>query len=264
MGGKTERVEIKNISSIEDIGRAIEFEIARQMKERSVRETRRFDSMKGKTMRMRGKEEAEDYRFISDPDLRDIVIDKKFISEIENELPETPEEKLKKLVRKHGIEKKNAEVLAKNIDVVEFFEKVAEKIDAKFALPWVSVELLRFLNYNKKKLDEVNINVDDFVSLLKLVKEGKITELQGKKILDKFYPKSFNPAKKVEEKIDDEKVLEKFAEKVIRENSRAVLDYKAGEKKSFNFLLGKIMEATSRRADFKIAGRVLERLLKKR
>lgn len=262
IAGKTERVEIKNISSIEDIGRAIDYELERQAREGSVRETRRYDSLKGKTIRMRGKEEAEDYRFISDPDLKDIVIDKKFISGIENNLPESPEEKLEKLVRKYKIDEKNAEVLVKNIDIVEFFEKVADRIDAKFALPWVSVELLRFLNYNKKKLEEVQMDVGHFVALLKMVKEGRITELQGKQVLNKFYPKSFDPTKEVEGKIDNEKALVQFAEKAITANPKAVEDYRNGDVNALNFLMGEIMKMTNRRADFKIARKVLERLLR--
>ncbi len=258
-----ERVEIKNINSIEDIGRAIEFEISRQRSEGSEQETRRFDSFKGMTFRMRGKEDVQDYRFISDPDLQDVFVDKKFVELLRKKIPESPDEKLEKFIKKHKIGKNDAEVLAKNIDVAEFFEEVvASGIEAGFALPWVTVELLRHLNYNKTTLDSVEIKVEHFVSLLKLVKSGKITELQGKQILNKFYPRSFDPSKKVEGRISDEKELEKIALRVIEENKKAVEDYKNGEEKSFNFLMGKIMKKSDRRADFKVAMKVLERLLK--
>jgi aspartyl-tRNA(Asn)/glutamyl-tRNA(Gln) amidotransferase subunit B len=116
ISGKTERVEIKNINSLENIKKAIDYELERQNKEGSVRETRRFDAVKGKTIRMRGKEEQDDYRFIRDPDLKEIVLSEKFIEKIKKNLPESPEEKLEKLVSKFKIDKKNAEVLAKEID----------------------------------------------------------------------------------------------------------------------------------------------------
>jgi len=94
--GKTERVEIKNINSIENIGKAIDYEIERQLREGGKqRETRRFDEAKGKTEKMREKESAEDYRFINEPDLQEIIIDKTTISRIREELPEMPEEKLR-------------------------------------------------------------------------------------------------------------------------------------------------------------------------
>lgn len=264
IAGKTQRVEIKNINSLESIEKAINYELERQMKEGSMLETRRWDDIAGKTIRMRGKEEAEDYRFISDPDLQNIVIDKKMVSSLKEKMPESPDVKLEKLIKKYKIDKKNAEILAKNIDIVSFFERVAEKVDAKFALPWVTVELLRFLNYNKKKLDEVDVKVEHFAALLKLVRDGKITELQGKAMLNKFYPKSFMPSAGGEGKISDVSELKKVALSVISENGKAVSDYKAGEKKAFEFLMGKIMEATKKRADFKIARAVLEKELKGR
>jgi len=261
--GKSERVEIKNISSIENIGKAIEYELGRQMKEGSVRETRRYDEAKGKTIRMRGKEEAEDYRFITDPDLKDIVLDEKLVKALKESLPESPDEKLAKMIKKYKIDKENAEILTKNIDIADFTEEVAGKIDIKFALPWITGSLLRLLNDNKAKMSDAKIEVEHFVELLELVKSKKITELQGKTILKKFYPASFSPlAKKVEGRITDKKELEKIAREVIGKNKKAVEDYKKGEKKSFEFLMGEIMRATSKRADFKVARDVLAGLLK--
>ena len=255
--GKSERVEIKNVSSIESIGKAIDYELKRHSEEevRKV-ETRRFDALKGKTIKMRDKEGAEDYRFIVDPDLKPIVVDDDFVDIIRKRIPETPDKKLEKLIKKFKINGKNAEVLAKNIDIVEFFEKVVEKVNPGFAMPWVTIELLRFLNYNKTTLNKVDLKVEHFVALLNLVKSGKITELQGKQLLNKFYPKSFMPDK-VESRIIDKKELEKIAEECMKENKKAVDDYKAGEPKALDFLMGKIMEKTKRRADFKISREVL-------
>jgi len=261
---KTERVEIKNLNSIENIAKAIEYELDRQMKEGSQRETRRFDEMKGKTFRMRGKEEVEDYRFISDPDLQDIVFDSKFVDELKKSLPESPEKKLDNIIKKFKIGENDAEILAKNIDIAEFFEKVVEKINAGFALPWVTVELFRFLNYNKTNLEGVDIKVEHFVELLEMVKSGKISVLKGKQILNQFYPKSFSVKNIVakEGKISDKKELEKVAKGVIKENVNVVKDYKSGEKNAFNYLMGEIMKKTNRRADFNVAREVLKEMLK--
>lgn len=269
LAGKTERVEIKNLNSIENIGKAIEHELERQMHEGSVRETRRFDVLKGKTFRMRGKEEAEDYRFIGEPDLQEIVLDSKFVEELKRKLPESPEKKLEKFIEKHRIGKIDAEVLTKHVDIAEFFESVAEKgmkfgMRVEFMLPWVTVELLRFLNYNKCSLDNVEIKVEHFVELLELVKKGEISVLKGKEILNKFYPKSFSVSEivKKEGKISDRKELEKIAVLVIRENEKAVEDYKKGDVRAFNFLMGAVMQKTRKRADFKVAREELERLLR--
>ena len=257
---------MKNINSIEDIGRAIDFELQRQSEEGGkVKETRRFDSVKGKTIVMREKEGAADYRFIREPDLMDVVLDKMWVSELKENLPEMPEEKLEKLVKKYKIGKKDSEVLAKNLEIVEFFEEVVEKGKFKpdFVLPWVTIELLRVLNWNKKKMDDVDIKVEHFIGLLELVKEKKITELQAKKILNDFVPKSFDVTKKAKERISDEKEILEIVKKVIKENPKAVGDYRNGEKNALNFLVGKVMAKTQGRADVSIVRNILEKELKK-
>lgn len=260
---KTKRVEIKNINSLENIKKAIDYELERHLKEDvKVSETRRFDPTKGKTIVMRSKENAEDYRFISDPDLLDLNLSKEFINAEKNKIPESPEVKLEKLIKKYKIDKYYAEVLTKNIDVVEFFERVAEKTDVNYALNWVTGNLLRLMNDNDTTLDKCDIKVEHFVSLLNLVKSEKITELQAKAILKQFYPKSFDPAQnKIEGKITDEKEIEGFAKSAMEKYPKAVSDYKAGEKNSLNYLLGEIMKLSNKRADFAVAKKVLEKLL---
>ncbi len=259
--GKTERVEIKNINSIESVVRAINYELERQAREGSVLETRRFDELSGKTVSMRSKEKQEDYRFIADPDLRDVILDKKFIGKLESELPEMPEEKLAKLVKNWKIDKKNAEVLAKNLDIAEFFERVVEKTDdGSFALPWVTIELLRVLNWNKTTLDRVAIKAEHFAKLLELVRSKKITELQAKQVLNKFVPKSFDPSG-TESKIDDEKELERIAKDILKKSSGVISGIKERDRK-INYAMGEIMKATQRRADYKVVRKVLEKLVK--
>lgn len=263
--GKTVRTEVKNVNSISEIVKVIEHEFDRHRKTNiKVEETRRWNTKSGKTESMRSKESQADYRFISDPDLPVIKINNKEVKIIESSLPETPQEKLKKIIKTHKIDKKNAEVLTKHLEIVEFFENVSKKIDSKFALPWITIELLRVLKYNKKNLDEVEIQVEHFIELLDLVKNKTLTELKAKQILNKFIPKSFSPKKEIKSsaRITDEKELKKLAEKVIKSNAKAVQDYKSGNQNSFNFLMGQIMNLSSRRADYKIAGEILRKLLK--
>lgn len=260
--GKSQRVEIKNINSLENISKAIDYEIARQIKEGGfVKETRRFDAEKNKTFVMRSKEESQDYRFISDPDLVNINLTDQFINNLKNSLPESPSIKLDKLIKKYGIDEKNAKVLAKNLEVVEFYEYVSSKIDPIYVLPWITVELLRFLNYNKCSLGEINLNPDHFVNLLNLVKEKKITEQQAKKTLDEFYPKSFDPTKNVKEKISNNFEIEKLVSNVLDSEKNAVQKYFNGDKKIINYLIGQVMKLSDGRADFIIVKKILENKL---
>ena len=212
---------------------------------------------------MRTKEQAEDYRFISDPDLQLLRLEKIFIEKIKENLPENPEEKLQKFIKQHKISKNDSEILAKNLDIAEFFEKVSEKIRPEFALPWINIELLRHLNYNKTTLDKVEIKPEHFIKLLHLVKEKKITELQAKQILNKFYPNSFDPSLNIKEKITDEKEIEKIAKKAIEKNKKSVEDYLNGEEKAFNYLMGEIMKISEKRADYSIARKILLKILEK-
>ncbi len=179
-------------------------------------------------------------------------------------MPETPKEKLNNLIKQHKIEKKDAEILANNFELVELFEQIIKKVPAKFALPWVTGELLRVLNYNKKNLEEVNISPEHFIQLLKLVQENKLTELKAKQILNKFVPSSFSPIEeaKSSEKITDKKELEKIIDNVIKSNSKPVQDFKSGEKNALNFLMGEIMKLSSRRADYKLSLEILKEKLK--
>ena len=213
---------------------------------------------------MRTKENAEDYRFISDPDLPVIILEKKYIEQLKKELPETPSEKLEKLIKKYKIPAENAEVLTKKLEIVEFFENIIEKTEPKLAVRYVTEELLSVLNYNKKELEDVDINPEHFIKLLKAIEQNKITELKAKDILRSWKDKSVDPTKEMESNasISDDKEIEKFALQIIKENSKAVEDYKNGEEKSINFLIGQLMRVTNKRADFKTAKEVLEKLLK--
>jgi len=264
-----ERIEIKNLNSLLNIRQAINFEFSRQKKEKVItRETRRFDSVKGITIKMREKEQAEDYRFIPDPDLPIVEIKNQIVNELKKQIPESPQQKLAKIISKYKIDKKNAEILTNNFELAEFFEKVASKIEPNFALPWVTIELLRVLNWNKKTLESenVNINPEHFIELLKLVKEKKLTELKAKQILNGFIPRSFSPLTQLKktERITDKKEIESICLKVISTNKQAIQDYKSGKKEALDFLMGEVMKLSQRRADYKTAREVLEKLLRAR
>ncbi len=265
---KGERVELKNINSIENIKNAIEVEVARQIKEGPVRiqETRTYDSENQITSLMRTKEQAADYRFITEPDLPIVKISKSRIKEIEKDIPESPQEKLKTLIKKYKIDEKSAEILIKNIDIIEFFEEVIQKIPKEIAVPWTTIELLRILNYNKTTLDnpDVEIKPQHFIQLLKLVENKSITPLKAKEILNKFVPKSFSPLQeaKTQSKITNEKELEEFCKQAIKNNPKATQDFKGGQQNSLNFLIGDIMKQSSKRADYNLTRKILEKLLK--
>ncbi len=269
---KGERIEVKNVNSLKNIKSAIEFEISRQQKPGELphkKETRMFDESKGITKKMREKEGEDDYRFISDPDLPAIELKKTRISKIKASLPETPQEKLKKLIKEYKIPEKYAKILTQKIEVAEFFEEVIKQktINPQFAAPWITIELLRALNHEKLALDSENVEIkpEHFTELLKLLEEEKITEEQAKKTINRFIPKSFSPKEefKGREKISDSSQIEKIISKILENNEKAINDYKNGEQAALNFLMGQVMKESRGRADNKIVKEILEKKLKK-
>jgi aspartyl-tRNA(Asn)/glutamyl-tRNA(Gln) amidotransferase subunit B len=265
-----ERVEMKNLNSLEKIRKAIEYEIARQVEahengEVQARETLAFDEKLGKTIKMRSKEDAADYRFIPDPDLPEIVISKKMISKVKSSLPEMPDEKLDKLLKKFKVGEADAKILTKNLELVEFFEALASAgVDAKKNVSWITVELLRVLNYNKKTLEDSDVDIKPMhlAELISLVDSGKITKLKGKQIMNDFVPKSFSLKDHASEISSiDSSAVENLCKQVISENVHVVEEYKGGKDASLNFLIGQVMRLSNRRADFKSVTEVMKRLI---
>ncbi len=259
------RIEMKNINSLKKIKNAIESEIQRQKKDvPKSQETRMYDEKINKTKLMRTKEQAQDYRFISDPDLPAIIIQKQRIEKLKSQLPETPQAKLKKLIKKHKIDQKAAKILTKKLEIVEFFENIIEKSDSKLATRWVTEELLSVLNYHKKELEEINLDTIHFIELLDLIKQNNITELKAKDILRSWIKGSYSPKTKAKSfaQISDKGEIDKIINKVIKSNEKAVNDFKSGETKALNFLIGQVMKLSNKRADFKTAKQILEKKLK--
>jgi aspartyl-tRNA(Asn)/glutamyl-tRNA(Gln) amidotransferase subunit B len=260
-----DRIEIKNVNSISSIVEAINHEKKRQEKEKpKKRETRAWLPDKKQTIKMREKESSADYRFIPEPDLPLIKLKETEIKNLKNKLPESPTEKLNKLLKKHKIKSKQAEILTSNLELVEFFEQIAKKIPADFALHWVTIELLRVLNYNKKTLNQVNIQPQHFIELLRLVKQKKITELKAKRILNDFIPRSFSPLKQAKKsgRITNKKQIDFIVDKIIKNNQKAVQDFKSGQQSALNFLMGQVMQESNRRADYKTSLEILKQKLK--
>jgi len=267
-GKQGDRVEIKNLNSIYQIEKAIDYEILRQSSllekgEQVRRETRTFSEKERTTTAMRSKEQAEDYRFIPDPDLPIIEIPEELVKKIKSQLPESPNAKIRRFIKDYGIDDDTAKVLASNIILANFFDKIVKQTSPKLASYWVTIELLRVLNWNKKSLEEVDIKPEHFSELLQLIEKKDVTELAAKKMLNDFIPKSFSPSSKIKKagRIDDRKEIEKFCQEVIKKNKQAVSDYKAGNEKSIFFIMGEIMKATDKRADSRLTMEILKKIL---
>ena len=265
------RVEIKNVNSFRSIIRAIEHEVRRQTAEvdsgkKIPQETRAWNDAAGLTAFMRSKEGAMDYMFIPDPDLPVINPDGKLISRIAASLPEKPARKVEKYVKKLKIDRTDAEVLSSEIHLAELFEKAAKEIDPVLAARWMRRELLRVLNYNKKELHELESDENQIIKLLKLVEKKKITDETAGKLLEKLVDGQFDVEKHVEKEdlsaVSDSKTLEKYCAAAISENPGAVRDYKKGNEKALNFIVGSVMKKSRGKAVPHQVKQILKKLIK--
>ena len=265
------KAEVKNITGFKEIEKALNYEIQRQKNEFSegkklVQETRAWDSEKGITFALRKKETEEDYGYIIDTDLVATEITKAMIEKTKKEMPELAQDKVKKFTEKHKISKEDAIVLAQEKLLADLFEKVAEEIDAALAAKWLRRELVRVLNYNKKELHQLEIDESHLIDLLRLVENKKITDNVASKILEKLIEKPFDVKEFVKkeklEAVSDTKEIEKYCIEAIKENPQAVKDYKKGEKKALNFIVGKVMQKTRGKATPREVNEIILRLIR--
>ncbi len=262
-----ERVEIKNITGIKPVEDALEYEIKRQEKEKNiVRETRGYDADKNITYTLRSKESEEDYGYIYDPDLPEILLNDKEINEIKNNLPELASERAIRIMKEYKINKEDAEVLTQELKLAELFEAIAKEISPLLAAKWLRRDLARVLNYNKKELHEVELEEKHLKELLKLVEEKKITDQVAGKILEKLIEKPFSPKEYVEKeslgKISSSEDLRKLCLEAIGENPKAVEDYKNGSDKALDFVVGSVMKKTKGKADAVLVKEIIKKEIK--
>src|SRR3989344_1734712 len=265
------RIEIKNITGFREIERALNYEIGRQKHEivegkKLEQETRSWDSEKGITFLLRKKETEEDYGYILDTDLVKTEITKQMLDGIKKEMPELAHDKIRKFIAKHKIKKEDAEILAAEKELAELFEKVADEVDPVLAAKWLRRELTRVLNYNKKEIHEVEMDEKHMIQLLKLIENKKITENVAQKLLEKLIEKPFDVNEYVKkeklEAVSDAGELEKYCMEAIKENPKAVEDYRNGEEKALNFIVGSVMRKTKGKATPKEVNEILKSLIR--
>jgi aspartyl-tRNA(Asn)/glutamyl-tRNA(Gln) amidotransferase subunit B len=262
------RVEIKNINGFKEIERALNYEIQRQKKmvkegKKILLETRAWDSDVGITRSMRLKETEADYGYIVDPDLVVSEIDDEWIDGVRRDLPELAHEKTARFIKEYKIDNVDAAVLSAQIEIAELFEKVVVKISPKLAAKWLRRELARVMNYNNLDFADIEIDETHLIDLLSMVEKKEITENVAQKILEKLIEKPFDVKEYVKKEglaaVNDEKALEDFCNQVITDNDKVINEYKEGNVKSLNFLMGQVMRLSKGTAN---PGQVRELLIK--
>ena len=266
------RTEIKNMNSITFIAKAMEYEFERQVDliesgEKVIQETLRYDDVTNTTSGMRGKEDANDYRYFRDLDLVTINVPRELVEEIKESLPELPEAKLKRYTEELGIPETDALLLTKYRNVAEYFEKAIEGTkNPRTAANFIIGQIFRTVETesDKEKFD-IKVSAESLKELIELLDSGKIRMNLAKATLDKML-ETGKGAKDFISESDmgglDENALTELCRQAVESNPKAVSDYLGGKEKAIKAMVGFVMKNSRGKADAALAEQKLIEMIK--
>jgi len=260
------RCEIKNLNSIKNLMKAIEFEAKRQVKllengDTIDQETRLFDVNSGKTRTMRSKEEAHDYRYFPDPDLLPLILKKDRINKIFKTLPELPSQLKERLKSQYNLGTYDARVISAELETAKYFEDLSEGRDAKQAANWIITNLFGKLNELNKSIKDSPISSKKLGDLLDFVNSGTLSNKIAKDVFEEMFKSSKEAKDIIEEKglkqISNEDDIEELVDKIISENETQVKQFKDGNNKVLGWFVGQIMKLTKGQANPSIVNKII-------
>ncbi|MCZ8515161.1 Asp-tRNA(Asn)/Glu-tRNA(Gln) amidotransferase subunit GatB [Paenibacillus filicis] len=265
------KAELKNMNSFRGVQRGLEYEEWRQADVlesggKVVQETRRWDEGQGKTLTMRSKEQAHDYRYFPDPDLVSLHIDKEWKERIRASIPELPDARKQRYVTEYSLPSYDAEVITSSIKVADFFEESLKYTsDAKAVSNWIMGDLLGYLNANNLELSEVKVTGKGLGEMIGLMEKGTISSKIAKTVFKSMLETGKDPQTIVEEQglvqISDEGAIKAVVDQVVTNSPQSVADFKAGKDKAVGFLVGQVMKETKGKANPGLVNKlILERL----
>lgn len=266
------KIELKNLNSITGVKNGIEYEIKRQISELKkgnalTQATWRWNADLGRTEMMREKEHAHDYRYFPDPDLMPVRIDSAWRERLQAELPELPWDKQRRFMKEYDLPYTITSVLVPDRLLSDWFEAAAAQSpkQAQAIGNYVANDLLRELSESGQTLEQCRMTPDTLLSLVAAVEKGTITRQVAKDVFIEMF-KSGETADQVIErkglKADfDEDQVKSWCKEAIDENPRPVQDYKSGNEKALNALLGPVMKKSRGKANPQIVNKLLRELL---
>ena len=266
------KIELKNLNSITGVKNGIEYEIKRQTQELKkgrtlTQATWRWDADMGRTELMREKEDAHDYRYFPDPDLMPVRIDDEWRERMRGEIPELPFDKQRRFMEEYDLPYSITSVLVPDRELSEYFESAAQKApqSAQAIGNYVTNDLLRELSESNTALSDCRISSDGLLSLVEAIEKGVIT----KQIAKDVFIEMFNTGESATEVIErkglkpdfDEGQVKVWCQEAIDENPRPVEDFRSGNEKALNALLGQVMKKSKGKANPQIVQGLLKELL---
>jgi aspartyl-tRNA(Asn)/glutamyl-tRNA(Gln) amidotransferase subunit B len=263
------KTEVKNLNSFRFLQRALEYEVTRQVERLEgghpiVQETRLWDQNEARTVAMRGKEEAHDYRYFPEPDLPPIELTAGRVAAIRAAMPELPAARRARLAAEYGIPARDAAELTRSRELADYFEQTARAAgNAKAAANWVMGELSRTRNERGGSIAHAGVTPAELAGLITLVDRGTINATTAKSVFDKMYATGQTADAIVRAdglaQVSDEQALAATVSGVLAAHSDAVAQYRAGKTASLGFLVGQVMKATGGKANPRLVNELLRR-----
>ncbi len=253
------KAELKNMNSFRAVKVALDYEYNRQAQVissggRVIQETLLWDDVKNRTVPMRSKEHAHDYRYFPDPDLVPFVIDENTVEEIRSGLSELPEAKAQRLSVRYGLSEYDVNVLLAEKAMADFFEKASrENIPAKKTANWVTGPLLKEVKERKVNFQQLRLTPNALADLIDRVETGVVSQLVGKDVLTMMIDEEKTADQVIREKgfaqVSDEAALDGIVDEVLKENSGIVEQIKKGKAGALGFLVGQAMKKSQGRGN---------------
>ncbi|MFC4734961.1 Asp-tRNA(Asn)/Glu-tRNA(Gln) amidotransferase subunit GatB [Bacillus daqingensis] len=268
------KAELKNLNSFTHVQKGLEFEETRQREEvenggEILQETRRWDEQAKKTILMRVKEGSDDYRYFPDPDLVNLYIDKDWKERVEATIPELPDARKDRYMKKYDLPAYDAGVLTQQKAMSDFFEQgLALGGPAKPLSNWLMGEVNAYLNQHDKDIQDVPLTPKALVDMIALIEKGTISSKIAKKVFKELIENGGDAEAIVEEKglvqISDEGAVRGMVNEALDQNEQSVEDYKNGKGKAIGFLVGQVMKASKGKANPQLVNELLKEEIEKR
>ena len=266
------RTETKNVNSFRFIEKAIHYEINRQIgvlesEKKIIQETRLYDSKLDKTIPMRTKEYANDYRYFPEPDLLPVYLEREFVQSVREKMPELPEDKKLRFCKDYALSEYDANVLVADKSVANFFEEVVKVSKApKLSANWVMGEFLAYLNKENLKVKDAKVDSSSLGKLLIRIEDSTITGKIAKDVFEVMWKEKEEPDQIIKSKdlkqVSNKKEIQQIIDVVIKQNPSQLKEYKSGKDKLFGFFVGQVMKSSQGKANPKEVNKILREKLK--
>ena len=217
---------------------------------------------------MRSKEYANDYRYFPEPDLLPITLEKDFIESVINDMPEMPNEKKERFVSKFSLSNYDADLLAADKDIANYFEEVVKISDSpKLSTNWIMGELSALLNNENLNIKDSKVSSDKLGQLILRIEDATISGKIAKDIFEKMWISGKEVDEIIQdeglEQVTDDKQIEAMIDEVIKSNPEQLEQYRSGKDRLFGFFVGQVMQASKGKANPKQVNDILKSKLEK-